>query len=1010
MRLAFVVIFFSFALRSFAQELKFHEYRVEHGLPSDVIKAVAQDTLGFIWIATDEGLVKFDGRRFTTYKQALSNQYAKGFLLTWDKKLLAFGDLDVVEIQNKIDTVVFVSLLKGFRTPTDSTVWYPKAIYEDYYGSLWFAEPQSVTRYDSRGLKRFDFGNENRSTVFIRSFSFFENPQHEFFTNSYDGKVFRYSPETDSFIPLGQTFPNPVNHVLIRDSVMFIAAATGVYSARFANSTFTEIKKICDVPDASHLVADVNNTMWVSSYGQFNYRFRYDNAGAHDLLKQDFKFPGTNRSFVSREGDLWSATDKGLVLIQKNIFRIADDNSNTQFIESVTRDERSNTLYYATKESIVSIGQADGKFVRKVVYNNKKSYFQSLQFGSNGLWASNAFGVFLFRDEKLVKTWDFSQEGNFIHDILLDSQNNLWIGQAGNNQVIVIDSNLKVNRIPVPFTSENDLFLLREGNGGIYLASNGATSYLFFKPENKSFRNISQQPGFKILNDLKTNDLAIDGDSLWLASTEGLLLYADSVLTRIDLGEKFTSLSVSSVEMLDKNNLLFANSFGLFRYNIRTKEFWLFDENTGLPSNTITDQGLFIDGHGRLWVGTSSGLGYTDESIANNQKTPKPFCVEVKVNGLAKKFIEGLQIPYAAFVDMQFTSVSFPEKVEMQWRFVRDSLWRTLPNGELILSDVTSGNFEVVVRAKNIGMSWSDLTSVKFVVTKPYWQTAGFIFFVLILIVFISWISYMISARMMEKRKSLLQSLINARTRELQEVNEELMLRNSELDRFVYSASHDLSAPLKSMMGLINVARMEKPGPSQEKYLLMMERSVAKLDQFIREVVTYSRNNRTPLHLERFSFKEFVQNILQDYQYSPNFNKISFTTEDQTGAEMVCDPTRLKIILNNLISNAIHFHRYYGNVKPFVKISLTIERGNYIVRVHDNGKGISDKHLSKIFDMFYRASEDSQGSGLGLYILKESVTKLEGTIHVISAVDEGTTFTIELPVRLIPTEMRSTGS
>src|SRR6187551_334096 len=97
------------------QEYRFRQYRVEQGLPSDVVKAISQDSLGFLWIATDDGLVKYDGLRFTTYKSALHSQYAKSFLRTRDGRLFAIGDLDLVEIQNQVDTVVFRSVLKGTR-------------------------------------------------------------------------------------------------------------------------------------------------------------------------------------------------------------------------------------------------------------------------------------------------------------------------------------------------------------------------------------------------------------------------------------------------------------------------------------------------------------------------------------------------------------------------------------------------------------------------------------------------------------------------------------------------------------------------------------------------------------------------------------------------------------------------------------------------------------------------------------------------------------------------------
>jgi signal transduction histidine kinase len=264
--------------------------------------------------------------------------------------------------------------------------------------------------------------------------------------------------------------------------------------------------------------------------------------------------------------------------------------------------------------------------------------------------------------------------------------------------------------------------------------------------------------------------------------------------------------------------------------------------------------------------------------------------------------------------------------------------------------------------------------------------------------ILIAWVSYTATARIMQKRKEYLQNLVQERTQDLQKANEELMIRNSELDRFVYSASHDLSAPLKSILGLISVARLENPGSIHLQYLAMMERSVRKLEEFIKDVVSYSRTTRMPVKLEACNFSEIVKSLLMDHQYSPNFDKINFIITDGTGQPMKTDVMRMKMILNNLISNAIKFHRYNGAVDPFVKISLSRNHVSYVLVVQDNGSGIEDKHLRHIFEMFYRASEQSQGSGLGLYILNESVAKLGGTVEAHSMLDEGTTFIISLPI------------
>src|SRR5687768_4764530 len=181
---ATLILLFVFVQAAYAQDYRFRQYRVEQGLPSDVVKALSQDSKGFIWIATDDGLVKYDGLKFTTYRSALRSQYVKGFLQTRDGRLLVIGDLDLVEIQNRIDTVIFKTLLRGARTAADSTIWYPKSLFEDQHGGVWLAESKSVVRLVDGKMKRYDFGDENHSSVFIRSFNFFEDSQRNLFTVS----------------------------------------------------------------------------------------------------------------------------------------------------------------------------------------------------------------------------------------------------------------------------------------------------------------------------------------------------------------------------------------------------------------------------------------------------------------------------------------------------------------------------------------------------------------------------------------------------------------------------------------------------------------------------------------------------------------------------------------------------------------------------------------------------------------------------------------------------------
>jgi signal transduction histidine kinase len=108
------------------------------------------------------------------------------------------------------------------------------------------------------------------------------------------------------------------------------------------------------------------------------------------------------------------------------------------------------------------------------------------------------------------------------------------------------------------------------------------------------------------------------------------------------------------------------------------------------------------------------------------------------------------------------------------------------------------------------------------------------------------------------------------------------------------------------------------------------------------------------------------------------------------------DPKRLQILFNNLVSNAFRYHDL-SKETPFIKVQVTFDQNHAVIQVSDNGKGVHPEHVGNIFEMFYRATDDSKGSGLGLYIVKETVEKLQGIIQVHSVPREGTTFTLRIP-------------
>lgn len=226
--------------------------------------------------------------------------------------------------------------------------------------------------------------------------------------------------------------------------------------------------------------------------------------------------------------------------------------------------------------------------------------------------------------------------------------------------------------------------------------------------------------------------------------------------------------------------------------------------------------------------------------------------------------------------------------------------------------------------------------------------------------------------------------------------NEELVKINAELDRFVYSASHDLRAPIASLLGLIAVARAEKDMTEIGLLLNMQERSLHKLDDFIQDIVSYSRNNRVEIGAAPIDFRAIVEGIFEQLHHMDDLARIERRISIPADLKFTSDEKRISVILNNLVSNAIK----YSDLRKkdsFVEVSVVKNGKGVVVCVSDNGEGISEEHLPRIFDMFFRATSRSMGSGIGLYIVNEMVNKMQGTVEVVSVRGEGSKFFVKLP-------------
>lgn len=226
--------------------------------------------------------------------------------------------------------------------------------------------------------------------------------------------------------------------------------------------------------------------------------------------------------------------------------------------------------------------------------------------------------------------------------------------------------------------------------------------------------------------------------------------------------------------------------------------------------------------------------------------------------------------------------------------------------------------------------------------------------------------------------------------------NETLIKINKELDSFVYSISHNLRAPLMSVLGLLDLARNESNSSVIHQYHDMMKSSICKLDETLKEILEYSRNARQGLVVGEIDFQKMINDNFERMQFMPGYERIQKEIFIEGDCRFYSDQYRLSLILNNLISNAIKYSDPSKEMS-FMHITIKLLPERVYLTFRDNGIGIENGYIQKVFNMFFRATEKNEGAGLGLYIVKEAVEKLGGTIELESQVGKGTVFKIQLP-------------
>lgn len=290
--------------------------------------------------------------------------------------------------------------------------------------------------------------------------------------------------------------------------------------------------------------------------------------------------------------------------------------------------------------------------------------------------------------------------------------------------------------------------------------------------------------------------------------------------------------------------------------------------------------------------------------------------------------------------------------------------------------------FLLIITDTVTGVDHNNLLNNKYRNSSYEWLSYSVIVITLLLIILVI-VSYMLY---ISKRRNKI----------LKHKNLELKRINNQLDKFIYSASHDLKSPLNSISGLIDIARKEQDPTQVYNYLEMINKSVDKLKELINDIVNLARNRSGKAEKSKIDLNAFFKELIDEYRYQQEASDVNIKLHINQAKKFYSDKSRLYIIFSNLLSNSIRY-KDPDKTKKQVEIEAEVDDQQATIKVWDNGIGMNKEEKEKIFNMFYRVKTDKQGSGLGLYILKNTIYQMGGHVRVDAKKGAYTQFIITLP-------------
>ncbi len=1073
---------FPFLSYSQAANPKFSHLTTDDGLSQNSVFAILKDHKGFMWFATDEGLNKYDGYKFTVYKHdpadpgSISSNSLYGLMEDEAHNLwiVSAGGLDRFDRINES----FIHYKSG-----DDAIAF-RNIFQDSKKRIWLGSITGFCLFDAdKGAFKFYKNNPRDANSLSQNFVYriTEGNDGELWIGTRKG-LDRFNPATGNFVHYRN---DPGNNKSIgpgyiktvyKDSKGNIWAGTqgsGIALFNRSDNSFSNFKHdprnktSISHNDILSFTEDNNGKLWVGTenggINVFDYAkktfvcyqyneydpFSLSGNSIHSLYKDDI-------------GNIWAGTWSGGINLlplfgdKFTHYKKIPNNNNSlssNLVLAISSD-RDNNIWIGTDGGGLSrfdprthqfTNYLNDKKNPKSMYND---YVLSVSECLPGVLALGFHlgGLDLFDVQKQsfthyapgMKTSNGLTSAS-VNIVYTDRQNNLWAGINDNGSIYLFDKKTRTFTGIFPDAKDaksiisNSILAMYEtkagqfwigGDKGLYLFDRAGGKFIYYQHDPKNKYSLNNNTVYSIMEDQSGN--------LWLGTAGGLNFFDCKTKTFTAYTEKegLPNNTVWSTRQDDHGNLWISTNMGISRFNPATKVFRNYTVNDGLQSNAFKAKASFQSPGGEMFFGGVNGFNtFYPDSIKDNDFVPPVYITGFQVfnkpvgignySPLKQSINEVKEITLSyqqSVFTIEFAALNFTQPGQNKYAYKLDGFddqWNYAGNKRTATyTNLDPGTYVFKVKGSNNDGIWNETgASVTIIIRPPFWLTWWFMMAVSLLIVGGSFGFYRFRISIIKKQKALLEQKVNEQTIQLLQLNkeerkarleadhanEELEKMNKELEQFVYTASHDLREPLRTTSSFVQLFQKQYKGKLDDKadaYLSYIIQASTRMKTLIEDLLEYSRVGNK-MELQKVDCTVILQEVMTDLG----------TALSEAGAEINSDQlpviigyrTGIKQIFQNLVTNAVKFRK--KEETPKIRISAGMKDDAWQFSFSDNGIGIDQQHIEKIFIIFQRlhTRKEYEGSGIGLAHCKKIVELHGGKIWVESRPGEGTTFHFTIP-------------